>query len=150
MIKTYRGQLPGNDAGSKDSIPLHTTDGKIGYRVKKFQTIQKSPGAQHCEGLVILWKTDPTAAEIATKTIDLQDNRILGMAFYSANSSANTYPEDMTIIFDNQIVNQDIFISYIDVSTTNDAMNYYLELEQIKLSETEALVSIVKNLRTEQ
>jgi len=32
----------------------------------------------------------------------------------------------------------------------NAAINYYIELEQIDLSEDQALVAIVKNLRNEQ
>jgi hypothetical protein len=149
-IISYRGKLAGNDAGSSELITLHTNDGKTGYRIKKLQTIQKSPGALDCEGLVVIWKTEPTAAEIATKTIDLSNNRILAVAFYSAQATANTYPEDMTIIFDSEKFNQDIYISYIDVRTVNDSMNYYIELEQIPLTEDQALVAIVKNLRNEQ
>jgi len=149
-IISYRGKLDGDDSGSSDTIALHTNDGKTGYKIRKLQTIQHSPGAINCEGLVVIWKIPPTAAQIIQKTIDLNDVTILAIAFYSGQASAQTYPEDMSIIFDNEIVNQDIYVSYIDVSTSNDDMNYYIELEQISLTEDQALVAIVKNLRNEQ
>ena len=146
-IISFRGQLAGDDAGSMQSIALQTNNGLIGYRITKLQTIQKSPGAVNCEGLIVIWKTEPTAAEIATKTIDLSNNRILAIAFYSGQASAQTYPEDMTIIFDNEKFNQDIYISYIDVSTSNDAMNFYFELEQMKLDLNEQTVATLKDIR---
>jgi len=147
MIKTFRGQIPGDDAGNVTRIALHTNDGKTGYTIKKFQTMQKSPGSQNCEGLVIIWKTKPTTAEIAQTTFDLSDQRILGVSFYSASTTSNIYPEDMTIIIDQVVFNQDIFITYFDVSTVNDPMNYYLELEQAGLDLNESTVATLQSIR---
>jgi hypothetical protein len=146
-IVSFRGQLAGSDTGSSHEIALQTNTGLIGYQIKKFQTIQKSPGAINCEGLVIIWKVEPTAAEIASKTIDLSNNRILGISFYSASATANSYPEDHTIIFDSEKFNQDIYVTYIDVSTNNDPMNYYIELEQMKLDLNEQTVATLKDIR---
>jgi hypothetical protein len=146
-IKTFRGQIVGLDAGDSDTIVLHTNDGSTGYRIRKLQTMQKSPGALDCEGLVVIWKVKPTTAQIAATTIDLSDNTILAVAFYSGAASAHIYPEDMTIIFDNELVNQDIYITYKDVRTVNDSMNYYIELEQVKLDLNENTVATLKDIR---
>ena len=144
---SFKGQLFGDDTGDMQEIALQTNNGLTGYQIKKLQTIQKSPGALDCEGLVVIWKTEPTSTEITTKTIDLSNNRILAVAFYSAQAAANTYPEDMTIIFDNEKFNQNIYISYIDVRTVNDSMNYYIELEQVKLDLNEQTVATLKDIR---
>jgi len=146
-IKTFRGQIAGLDAGNSDTIVLHTNDGSTGYLIKKMQIIQKSPGAVNCEGLVVIWKVPPTTAQIALTTIDLSDNTILAVAFYSGQANAQTYPEDMTIIFDKEIVNQDIYLTYFDIATSNDPMNYYIELEQIKLDLNENTVATLKDIR---
>ena len=149
-IKTFRGKLPGlqdGSSGSMDTIVLHTNDGSTGYRIKQLQIIQKSPGAANCEGLVILWKVQPTAAEIVATTVDFNNNRILAVGFYSANVTAQSYPEDMNIIFDSEIVNQDIYLTYIDVATVNDDMNYYIELEQMSLDLNENTVATLKDIR---
>jgi hypothetical protein len=147
VVKSFRGQLAGDDAGDSTRILLSTNTGMIGYRINKLQIMQKSPGTTHCEGLVIVWKTKPTAAQVATKTFDLSNNRIIGVAFWSGQSSAQTYSEDMTIIIDNEVFNSDIYVSYIDVSTNNDAMNYYIELEQVSLDLDESTVVTLKDMR---
>ena len=144
MIKSFRGKL--EDDGEV-TIRLGTNNGLIGYKIKKFKVIQESPGALNCEGLVVIWKVPPTTAQIAATTIDLSDNTILAIAFYSGQTSAQTYSEDMTIIFDKEIFNQDIYLTYIDVATSNDAMNYYIELEQVKLDLTENTVATLKDIR---
>ena len=146
-IKTFRGQLAGDDAGSSDKITLHTITGSTGYQIKKLQIMQKSPGSVNCEGLVVVWEVPPTTAQIAATQIDLSDDTILAVAFYSASTSAQIYPEDMTIIIDNKIFNQDIYLTYIDVSTSNDNMNYYVELEQVKLDSTETAVATLTHIK---
>ena len=146
-IKSFRGLIAGSDDGGSDKISLHTNTGSTGYRIKKLQIIQKSPGAVNCEGLVVIWKIPPTTVQIAQKTIDLSDNTILAVGFYSAQTSAQTYSEDQTIIFDNVKFNQDIFITYYDVSTSNDDMNYHIELEKMKSNSDEATVATLKDMR---
>ena len=83
--------------------------------------------------------------------VDFGNSSLLGAATYSDidGSSAPVTQTNETIIFDNEIFNQDIFVTYVEKNGSQSG-NYYLELEQIKLSEQEALVSIVKNLRIEQ
>ena len=150
MIKSYRGLIAEGGSGGSTKINIHTNNGKTGYEVKKFQAIQKSPGAKNCEGLVIIYKVPPTAAQIAATTIDLTDNTIVGVCYYSSNAASDANPEDLTIIFDSEKFNQDIYVTYRDVSGVNDSMNYYIELEQVSLSDDQALIAIVKNLRNEQ
>jgi len=144
MIKTFRGLIPPD---STDTIVLHTNDGSTGYKVHKLQIIQMTPGGLDIEGMVKIWKVQPTAAEITSSLFDLSDNRILGIGLFSAEDTANLYPEDMTIIFDNEIFNQDIYISYHDVRGQNDSMNYYIELEQFKLDLSESTVATLKDIR---
>ena len=146
-IISFRGKIDGLDAGSSDTITLHTNTGSTGYQIKKLQIIQASPGTTDCEGLVVVWKIPPTVAQIAATTIDLSDNTILAVAFYSGQASAQTYSEDMTIVFDNEIFNQDIYLTYKDVRTSNDDMNYYIELEQMPLDLNENTVATLKDIR---
>ncbi len=40
-IKTYKGQLP---MGEQEKIHLSTNNGMMGYKIKKFQVISKTPG----------------------------------------------------------------------------------------------------------
>ena len=143
-IKSFRGLIPPD---SMDTITLHTNNGKTGYKIHKLQIIQMTPGGLDIEGMVKIWKVEPNTAEITSSLFDLSDNRILGIGFYSSEDTANLYPEDMTIIFENEIFNQDIYISNHDVGGQNDSMNYYLELETIPLALDEATVATLKDIR---
>ena len=52
----------------------------------------------------------------------------------------------MITIFDNTIVNQDIYITHSDIVGTTPC-NYYLELEQVKLDLNENTVATLKDIR---
>jgi len=49
-------------------------------------------------------------------------------------------------IFDNEIFNQDIFVTYT-TGQGGQKINYYLELEQIRLNVDEATVATLKDIR---
>jgi len=140
-------QMPGDDTGTQKTIRLRRIDGKTGYRIKNISCIQKSPGALDNEGLIQIWSVERTAAELPVKTIDIEQGTLLAVVFVSSDVSADLYPEDKTIIFDDVVFSQDIFVTYIDVRTVNDAMNVELQLEQIKLDDVEATAVILKNFR---
>jgi len=140
-IISYRGKI---GDGEQDTIPLHTNDGKTGYKIVKFQCMLT--GFENAEMVVKIYKVKQAAT---SHTVDFEDVTLLAAALVSGSASAEIYPEDQTIIFDNQIFNQDIYITGDKNSTAND-VNYYIELEQVKLTEDQALVAIVKNLRNEQ
>ena len=80
--------------------------------------------------------------------VDFDDPTLIAAVFYQdrANASSNTE----TIIIDNQIFNQDCFVTLADADGNTLAGNYYLELEQVKLSENEATVATLKDLRASE
>jgi len=147
MIKSYRGLLP--DAG-QDTIPLHTNDGKTGYKVVKLQIIDNipgnAPGAVDPEFVCKIYKVKQTAVD---GVIDFNDGTLLGAAYYQGGNISTETPTS-TIIFDNEIFNQDIYVTMNEGAGGATTCNYYIELEQVKLTEDQALIAIVKNLRNEQ
>ena len=139
MIKTFRGLIK---SGTQDTIVLHTNDGSTGYKIVKFEVIGNSPSVQTPEAIVQIWKVEQTSSPI---TIDFSDQTLLGAAYYSGNSSPN-YAHDVVIIFDQEIFNQDIYVTSVDNSDT-ESMNYYIELEQVKLDLSENTVATLKDIR---
>jgi hypothetical protein len=138
-IKTFRGLLT-DDA--VDTIVLHTNNGSMGYRIVKFEIIASNPGTKDMEAYVTISKVDFTPAT----TINLSDNTILGVAYW--HQAANlAYPDaDHKIVFDKEVFNQDIYIGCNDVQD-NDGMNYYIELEQVKLDTNANTVATLKDMR---
>jgi len=144
MIKSYRGLM--ND-DTQVKIPLATSDGKTGYRIVKFAIMAKEAGTTEYEHIVKIYKGKQATV---TGEVDFSDDQLIGAAYLEGNSGEH-YSDQQTVVFDSEYFNQDIFVTHADVKADpgKDA-NFYIELEQVKLSEVEALVAIVKNLRTEQ
>ena len=139
MIKTYRGLLAD---GGQERIKLQTSAGKVGYKITKFQLLFDNPGTQSVEHIVKIYKSEQTTID---GVINFTDSDLIAAAFLSGSSSA-TYPEDLTIIFDSEIFNQDIYITHSDVAGA-EGCNYYVELEVIPLASDEAAITTVKAMR---
>ena len=139
MIKTFRGLL-GDD--SQDKIRLSTKKGKIGYRIHKFQLMFDKPGTESVENVVKIFKVIQSSVD---GLIDFSDGNLLAASFLSGSTSA-TYPEDITTIFDQEIFNQDIYITHTDVAGAN-SVNYYLEVEVMSLTDNAAAVSTLRDIR---
>jgi len=138
-ILSYRGRLADNGL---ETILLSTKKGEVGYRITKLQIIQKQPGGQSSQLLLTIWKTDP---EAAVTEVDFSDNRMLAVA-YRSEADVVQVNEGEVIIFDQEIFNQDIFIRASDIAGTQPT-NYYLELEVVKLSEDQAMVATLKDIK---
>jgi len=146
-IKTFRGLMAD---GAQDTIHLHTRDGSTGYRIVRFQIINNTPGALGAavKGVVKIYKVSQpmiSPGVFADAVIDFSDNTLLGAAFYEDNDSV-TYVGKETIIFDTEIFNQDIYITYSDLQGSQP-MNYYIELEQVRLDLNANTVATLKDIR---
>ncbi len=140
-IKSFRGKLVD---GAIETITLHTNDGSTGYRMVKFE-IMANDFTKDSNGIVIVNKVKPTSA---SSTPDFSDNTLLAAGFYSQSDTAHNQPEDMNVMFDSELFNQDIYISYKNVLTSSPPdMNYYIELEQVKLDLNENTVATLKDIR---
>ena len=143
MIKTFRGLIA--DQG-QDTIVLHSNDGEMGYRIVKFQLFPAGATAAFLyESFVSIFKIAQTSVP-ADGTPDFSDNTLLACGYYTQHGTGETNPEDLNVIFDKEIFNQDIFISHSN-SASSEAINYYIELEQIKLDLNESTVATLKDIR---
>jgi len=141
MIKSYRGLIA---SGAQHTIPLHTNDGKTGYKVIKFEIMPVDANTT-TENVVKIYKISQTTV---TTDIDFNDNTLLAASAIN-DSTDPGQPPSAIVIFDNEVFNQDIYVTHTDTIGATP-VNYYMELEQISLTEDQALIAIVKNLRNEQ
>jgi hypothetical protein len=142
-IKSFRG-LMNTDAGgdSTAQVSLHTNNGAIGYRIKKLQIIPKDPTDTTNEAVFQIF-TIPTAS---TDEIDFSDRSEERRVVWSNHSSGSLYPEDTTVIFDHMVFNQDVYLT-CKTDAGSKSINYYFELEQIKLDLNENTVATLKDIR---
>ena len=140
MIKSFRGSL---SDGDQDTIVLHTNDGSTGYRIIRMDILPEAPIASDIEAVVKIFKTAQTAF---SSTVDFNDNTLLGVGVWWGGQTGVDDPQDSIQIFDREIFNQDIYVSG-SFSGGSFKVNYYIELEQVKLDIGDNTVATLKNIR---
>jgi len=145
MIKTFRGLIAD---GGQDTIVLHTNDGSTGYRIVKFETMsnQNSSGGASGEHFMFIWKIEQSSVSSTTPNIDFSDQTLLGVN-WSPNNAERPFAN--AIFFDQEVFNQDIYITHMDIAGS-ESCNYYIELEQVKLDLSESTVATLKDIRNKE
>jgi len=137
---SYRGILP---MGNEDRIRLRTIQGKVGYKITKFQIVSSTPGIGIQEFVAKITKVpDPNIGPV----LNFTDADLLATTVQSTHSGNMLLTE--TVIFDNEITNQDIYVNITDGAGGTVQCNYFIELEVMKLSDLEATQLTLKSLRT--
>jgi len=137
-IKTFRGQLADN---SNLRIRLSTNTGEIGYIVKKFQVVHEVE-SDDLSATVSLFSQKP---DTNSASINFDNPLLLGVN-YSRDGTTTERVVSQVVIFDHVKVNQDMYITHVEASGS-ESVNFYIELEQFKLSLDEATVATLKDMR---
>tara|TARA_Y100001963_G_scaffold87576_1_gene121064 strand:- start:842 stop:1303 length:462 start_codon:yes stop_codon:yes gene_type:complete len=150
MIKTFRGRLAD---GEVQRIRLSTNKGEIGYKCIKFEAFPCNPAADNSENVLMLWrqKADAENADIVPSAtnpgVDFSAPGLLAILYISNHGGEENYFSKDTVIIDSQKVNQDVFVTSKIHTLGSDGMNYYIELERMKLDANEATVATLKDMR---
>jgi len=139
-IVSFRGLI---ESSGQETIPLQTNNGLMGYRIVKFQMMTPNAGTTDYEHTMQIWKVEQTSI---TAEVNFSNNRLLAAGFIEGAAATNFIGNPLHVIFDNEIFNQDIYITHFD-SKSALACNYYLELEQMKLDLNEQTVATLKDIR---
>jgi hypothetical protein len=137
MIKTFKGRLAG---GAQERISLSTIQGKVGYRIRKFQTMLADPMDASGKSVVKAYQTEQSSV---ANSIDFTDANLLAVSVLSHNTTSGAGTFNL-IVFDNKMVNQDI---YITASANPGPVNYYIEIEATTLTDHAAEYTTIKDLR---
>jgi hypothetical protein len=142
-ILSYRGLLAD---GGQDTILLSTKKGEKGYRITKFQLLGKDVTGANQESVVKIYSKLQSTVD---GVVDFNATTLLGAGFYE-QAASGSYFGGQIIVFDNVIFNQDIFVTHSDAagSAPLNYVNYYLELEVLMLSESEATVATLSDIRS--
>ena len=139
VVKSFRGLL---EDGGQDHIRLQTIKGKVGYRIVKFQIIQQEPGQQSVESTVKIYTQKQSTIN---NNIAFTDSSLLAAAIWHKQENS-AYALIDHVIFDREIFNQDIFLTHQETDNAY-ACNYYLELEVIRLTDSDAEFTTLKDIR---
>jgi len=144
MSKTlsYRGKI---DMGTENRIKLATKQGKVGYKISRFEILPTVPGGSGVTVEYIAKITKVKDPNIGP-TVDFTNGDLLGVVYYQDHENAGYAYND--IIFDNQIFNQDIFINITDAGGGSSPCNYYIELETMAIDDVEATMLTLQSIKT--
>jgi len=137
MIKTFRGLLAD---GGQERIRLSTIKGKVGYKIVKFRIFSALPSTADASNTVMIWKEEQSSVSASTATVNFTDSNLLGVASILRDEA------ETDVIFDNEIFNQDIYVTHTDVTASRNC-NYYIELEIIPLDDAGAEYTTLKDMR---
>ena len=137
-IKSFRAKIADD---SIDTIALHTNTGSTGYRIVKLE-VMPADTAKLQQSVLKVYKIPQTTAD---DDIDFSDNTMIAAAYLTKNDDTK-YPIVLSSFFDNEIFNQDIYVTHKDAST-GEPINYYIELEAMPLSLDENTVATLKDIR---
>jgi len=144
-IKTFRGLMAD---GAQDTINLHTNDGSTGYRIVKFELFPQQPGVVSQESVLKIYKVkqpDLGGGVFADGIVNFSDNTLLAAAYYGDTSNVDSVTQGI-VSFDQEIFNQDIYITHSDINAS-EAINYYIELEQVNLDLNQNTVATLQSIR---
>ena len=139
-IISFKGQL---DMGLQDKINLSTLKGKIGYKINQFKIMQNRPGQITATHIAKIYNKFQSSF---SSVVDFTEGDLLAVAYQGDNASTN-YAIHEVIIFDNEITNQDMYVSITDPDGGTEPCNYYLELEAFPISDIESTKLTLKALR---
>ena len=142
VVKTFRGLLAD---GGQERIRLSTMKGKVGYKIIKFQVMPNDPGGAGFENAVQIWKS---FQDTISDVIDFSDTKLLAAAYLEGDGSRSNPSTEWIAFFDQEIFNQDIFVTHKD-DDQDSLVNYYIELEAVSLSEQGAEYTTIKDIRTQ-
>jgi hypothetical protein len=96
---------------------------------------------------IMIWKVEQASVPTSGAEVDFNDNKMLAAGNWVFTSGEGAINDQ--IIFDNEIFNQDIYITHTEEVAAEEC-NYYLELEQIKLDLNQNTVATLKDIRNEK
>jgi len=122
QMHSFRGLLA--DGGQK-KIRIQGSVGSIAWRITKFQLFPSTTGSR--DSLVKVWREEQS--EVLGDT-NFDDDELLGAALSTNRDGDDT---DIMVIFDNSLFVRNIYITHFE-SQGSLSINYYIELEEVKVS----------------
>lgn len=120
-VHSFRGLLVD---GEEREISIQGPIGDRAWRITKFELFPNNPGAT-IDANVKVWRESPGSAG---STIDFDNAELLAAAMYYNG----TYEIDHTVVFDNALFSRDIYVQHHE-QLGSDPINYYIELEEVKV-----------------
>ena len=131
-MKSFKGKV---GDGEQDRIYLAGGDSDKGYRISKLEVEPAQPFNRTQETIVKVYLERQSSVD---GDVNFKDDALLAVGIFKQNDSTNYFAYE-NVLFDNKVVNQDIYVTCYDAAT-GEEMNYYIEFEEVKMSGAEQAV----------
>jgi hypothetical protein len=125
-VHSFRGLLAD---GKQRKIRIQGSVGAIAWRITKLQIISYNMN-EDAEHIVQVFREQQSSV---SNVYNFDDDELLGAAFLRVNKTAPG-TNISTIVFDNTLFVRNIWITQDDVGGSSVSCNYYIELEEVKVS----------------
>jgi len=125
-VHSFRGLL--GDGGQR-KIRIQGPVGAIAWRITKFKSVPAEPFGKTQESVTKIYREAPTSVD---GVVNFEDDELLGVAVFKQHDSSSYMAYD-SVIFDNALFSRNIYVTHLDANT-GESSNYYIELEEVKLS----------------
>jgi hypothetical protein len=125
-MHSFRGLLAD---GGQDKIRIEGATGEIAWRITKLQIISNNMN-EDAEHIVQVFREEQSSI---SNLYNFNEEELLGAAFLRVNKTAPG-TNISTIVFDNTLFVRNIWITHDDVGGSSVSCNYYIELEEVKVS----------------
>jgi len=125
-VHSFRGLL-GDEKQHK--IRIQGPVGAIAWRIVKLNVITAAPAGSATEHVVKIFREEQASV---TGTVDFNDDELLGVAVWT-NAVGYGFEGEMAIVFDNTLFSRNIYVTQSEL-TGSASCNYYIELEEVKIS----------------
>ena len=127
-MHSFRGLLAD---GAQERIRIQGATGTIAWRIVKFELMAELVGTADQESVVKIYRENQSSVD---GVINFTDDELLAAGFWRS-TAATDRPIVDKVIFDNTLFVRNIYITHSDVDSSFNC-NYYLELEEVKVSAT--------------
>jgi len=131
-MHSFRGLLVD---GGQQRIRIQGATGDIAWRITKFEGFPNLPGTTDWESTLQVFREEQTSVSTDTATVNFDDNELLAAIYYPDSAYIHYKAGGITVVFDNILFSRNIYVTHTNTGGS-DSMNYYLELEKVKVSAT--------------
>jgi len=128
-VHSFRGLLA---EGEQQRIRIQGPLGAIAWRITKFEVMGNKPGiSSSVESIVSIWREEQTSVATSAFEVNFDNEDLLATAIWAMGET--TYNIDTAVVFDNALFSRNIWVTHTD-NAAAEACNYYIELEEVKIS----------------
>ncbi len=127
-VHSFRGLLAD---GKQRKIRIQGPVGAIAWRITKFQGASTTPGAVEAANVLKVYRESQSSIDA---TVDFTDAELIAAIDFRQHTNENYGVTANIIIFDNALFSRDLYVTQKDVADNDVPLNYYLELEEVKVS----------------